>query len=96
VTCVQLKGNPMTVRGRAFIIPSDNTGRDLDFLASFNATFKYAVPSQLDEEEYLDIKIGNPNQTRVKETELYDESHEYEFAPFTGSMTLKQWEYWTW
>lgn len=37
------------VKGRAFILASDNTGRDPDFLASNNAKFKWAVPSSLDD-----------------------------------------------
>jgi hypothetical protein len=37
------------VKGRALIVASDNTGRDPDFLASYNGKFSWAVPSSLDD-----------------------------------------------
>jgi hypothetical protein len=37
------------VKGRALIVASDKTGRNPDFLASYNAKFRWAVPSSLDD-----------------------------------------------
>ncbi|CZR64315.1 uncharacterized protein PAC_14213 [Phialocephala subalpina] len=85
----------LPVKGRAFIVPSDKTLRSESFLGSYNATFRYAVPSILDEcngEFCRDTKEGEGD---VEEIEMYDDTSKKKDVYWT-SMTFEEWEFWTW
>ncbi|PMD15206.1 hypothetical protein NA56DRAFT_710140 [Hyaloscypha hepaticicola] len=94
------------VKGRALILASDNTGRDPDFLASYNGKSRWAVPSSLDSftENFTtnirDLKLDTaaPAHSYQKEVERFDVTRDdaYENPSAYWRMATREWEFWTW
>ena len=94
------------VKGRAFILASDNTAKDPDFLASYNGKSRWAVPSLLDRFDiYFDANMRDlkwdtaaPAQSYQKEVERFEVTRDdtHENLPVYWGMTTREWEFWTW
>lgn len=96
------KVSDVQVKGMAFIIASDNTARDPEFLASYNGKHRYAVPSQLDDyyagslDEPWGQDMAGPGAADRKEIEKFDDTRDSVNSFYSPRMTLREWEFWTW